>query len=129
MISSIKTRSSPNCSPTPWSRFWERKGDFEPIIVPKYDCNTNELEEKILGLYARGASTRDIQDTLGELRGIDVSTSAVSKITDKVWELVEAWQDRHRRPSFTGLFVSAGGKEVLFLDATSRSHGTQCNNG
>jgi hypothetical protein len=43
----------------------DRNGDFEPKIVPKYDSNTNELEEKILGLYARGVSPRDIQDTLG----------------------------------------------------------------
>jgi putative transposase len=42
----------------------DRNGDFEPKIVPKYGSNTNELEEKILGLYARGVSTRDIQDTL-----------------------------------------------------------------
>jgi putative transposase len=68
----------------------DRNGNFEPKIVPKYGSNTNELEEKILGLYARGVSTRDIQDTLGELYGVDVSASTISKITDKVWELVEA---------------------------------------
>ena len=45
----------------------DRNGSFEPEIVPKYGNNTNELEEKILGLYARGVSTRDIQDTLNEL--------------------------------------------------------------
>jgi transposase-like protein len=72
----------------------DRQGSFEPKIVPKYGSNTNELEEKILGLYARGVSTRDIQDTLAELYGVDVSPGTVSKITEKVSGLVEAWQNR-----------------------------------
>ena len=66
----------------------DREGSYEPKIIPKYGSNTNELEEKILGLYARGVSTRDIQDTLGELYGVDVSASTISKVTDKVWESV-----------------------------------------
>lgn len=72
----------------------DRNGSFEPRIIPKYSSNTNELEEKILGLYARGVSTRDIQDTLAEMYGVDVSPSLISKVTDKVWEAVEAWQNR-----------------------------------
>jgi len=72
----------------------DRKGSFEPKIVPRYSSNTNELEEKILGMYARGVSTRDIQDTLTEMYGVDVSPSLISKVTDKVWEAVEAWQNR-----------------------------------
>jgi len=62
----------------------DRNGTFGPQIVPKYGYNTNELEEKILGLYARGVSTRDIQDMLGELYGIDVSPGMISQVTDKV---------------------------------------------
>lgn len=85
----------------------DRKGDFEPKIVPKYGSNTNELEEKILGLYARGVSTRDIQDTLGELYGVDVSASTISKITDKVWELVEAWQNRPLAAIYPIVFLDA----------------------
>jgi transposase-like protein len=72
----------------------DRKGSFEPKIVPRYSSNTNELEEKILGMYARGISTRDIQDTLTEMYGVDVSPSLISKVTDKIWETVEAWQNR-----------------------------------
>ena len=72
----------------------DRNGSFEPKSVPKYGRNTNELEEKILGMYARGVSTRDIQDTLTELYGVDVSPSLISKVTDKIWETVEAWQNR-----------------------------------
>jgi putative transposase len=85
----------------------DRKGNFEPKIVPKYGSNTNELEEKILGLYARGVSTRDIQDTLGELYGVDVSASTISKITDKVWEMVEAWQNRPLAAIYPIIFMDA----------------------
>lgn len=85
----------------------DRNGDFEPKIVPKYGSNTNELEEKILGLYAKGVSTRDIQDTLGELYGVDVSASTISKITDKVWELVEAWQNRPLAAIYPIIFLDA----------------------
>ena len=85
----------------------DRNGEFEPKIVPKYASNSNELEEKILGLYARGVSTRDIQDTLGELYGVDVSASTISKITDKVWELVEAWQNRPLSSIYPIIFMDA----------------------
>ena len=72
----------------------DRKGEFEPQIVAKYAANTNELEEKIIGMYAKGMSTRDIQEMLGEMYGVDVSATTISKITEKVWPLVEAWQNR-----------------------------------
>ena len=85
----------------------DRNGTYEPKIVPKYGSNTNELEEKILGLYARGVSTRDIQDTLVELYGVDVSASTISKVTDKVWEQVEAWQNRPLSPIYAIIYMDA----------------------
>ena len=85
----------------------DRKGEFEPQIVPKYGNNTNELEEKILGLYAKGVSTRDIQDTLDELYGVDVSPSLISKVTDKVWEQVEAWQNRPLESIYAIVYMDA----------------------
>ena len=85
----------------------DRNGSFEPKIVPKYGSNTNELEEKILGLYARGVSTRDIQDTLNELYGVDVSPSLISKVTDKVWESVEAWQNRPLAAIYPIIYLDA----------------------
>jgi putative transposase len=72
----------------------DRNGTFEPHIVKRYASNTNELEDKIIGMYAKGMSVRDIQDNLAELYGIDISPTTISAITDKVWELVEAWQSR-----------------------------------
>jgi putative transposase len=72
----------------------DRNGEFEPQIIARYAGNTNELEEKILAMYAKGMSTRDIAETLAELYGVDVSAPTISAITEKVWPLVEAWQSR-----------------------------------
>jgi len=72
----------------------DRNGEFEPQVVKKHVANTNELEEKIIGMYAKGMSVRDIQETLHELYGVEVSPTTLSAITDKVWGLVEAWQNR-----------------------------------
>lgn len=72
----------------------DRNGEFAPQILKKHTSNTNELEDKIIGMYAKGLSVRDIQDTLEELYGIDVAPATISAITDKIWALVEAWQAR-----------------------------------
>ena len=85
----------------------DRNGSFEPQILPKYGKNTSELEEKILGLYARGISTRDIQDTLHEMYGVDVSPSLISQVTDKVWEQVEEWQNRPLEEIYPVIFMDA----------------------
>lgn len=72
----------------------DRTSDFQPALLEKYQTSTNELEEKIIALYAKGVSTRDIQENLQELYGVEVSAQTISTITDKVWSLVEAWQTR-----------------------------------
>ena len=72
----------------------DRNSEFQPVLLEKYQTSTNELEEKIIALYAKGVSTRDIQETLQELYGVEVSAQTISTITDKVWSLVEAWQTR-----------------------------------
>ena len=72
----------------------DRTSEFQPVLLEKYQTSTNELEEKIIALYAKGVSTRDIQETLQELYGVEVSAQTISTITDKVWSLVEAWQTR-----------------------------------
>jgi transposase-like protein len=72
----------------------DRNGAFEPQVVKKQVANTNELEDKIIGMYAKGMSVRDIQETLRELYGVEVSPTTLSAITDKVWGLVDEWQNR-----------------------------------
>ncbi len=71
----------------------DRNGDFQSSLLSEQQMS-NQLEDKIISLYAKGISTRDIQDTLQDLYGIEVSPATVSKITDKVWSLVEDWQNR-----------------------------------
>jgi putative transposase len=72
----------------------DRNSEFQPALLDKYQTSTNELEDKIIALYAKGVSTRDIQETLQDLYGVEVSAQTISTITDKVWSLVEAWQTR-----------------------------------
>jgi putative transposase len=72
----------------------DRNGDFEPILVPKHQRRLSGLDEKILALYARGTSTRDISAQLEELYGANVSASLISEVTDAVSEDVKAWQCR-----------------------------------
>lgn len=72
----------------------DRNAEFDPQIIKKHETICNELDKKIIGLYARGMSTRDIQSELEELYGIDVSPSMISKITDKIMSTAVLWQNR-----------------------------------
>ena len=72
----------------------DRNGTFQSALLEPYQSSTSELEDKIIGLYAKGMSARDIQETLKHLYGVEVSAATISTVTDKVWSLVEAWQNR-----------------------------------
>lgn len=85
----------------------DRNGEYEPKIIKKYGANTNELEEKIIGMYARGMSQRDIAEQLRELYGVEVSAETISKITDKIWPLVEEWQNRPLEDIYAVIFLDA----------------------
>lgn len=86
----------------------DRNGTFEPVILPKGTASTtNELEDKIIGMYAKGMSVRDIQAQLEELYGVEVSPATVSAITDKVWGLVEAWQSRPLAAIYAIVYLDA----------------------
>lgn len=71
-----------------------RKAEFEPQIIKKYETVCNELDKKIISLYAKGMSTRDIQAEVEDLYGITLSPSMISKITDKVIATATEWQNR-----------------------------------
>lgn len=85
----------------------DRKGDYQPVLLDKYQTSTNELEDKIIALYAKGVSTRDIQDTLHDLYGVEVSPQTISTVTDKVWDLVEAWQNRPLAAVYPIIYLDA----------------------
>lgn len=72
----------------------DRNSEFEPKIVPKYQRNISGIEDKIIALYARGMSTRDIHDQVKDIYGIEVSAEMVSKITEKIVPEIKEWQSR-----------------------------------
>ena len=72
----------------------DRKSEFEPQIVKKYETVCNELDKKIISLYAKGMTTSDIQAEIEDLYGITISPSMVSKITDKVIATATEWHNR-----------------------------------
>ena len=72
----------------------DRHGRFEPQLIEKYKRRFPGFDEKIIALYARGMSTRDIQAHLRELYGVEISPDLVSAVTDAVLDEVTAWQNR-----------------------------------
>ena len=72
----------------------DRKGTFEPVIIPKRHRRLGKIDDAIMALYSKGMTTRDIQDTVRELYGVDVSHSLVSEVTQSVMEEVREWQNR-----------------------------------
>ena len=72
----------------------DRNGEFEPKIIEKRQTRTDEIEQKIMSMYAKGMSQRDIEDTLREIYGSDISQGLISRITDKILPEVNEWQNR-----------------------------------
>lgn len=85
----------------------DREGEFEPQIITKHKRDISGLEEKIISLYARGMSTRDIHDQIQDLYGIEISAEMVSRITDKILPKVKEWQTRPLDPIYTFVFQDA----------------------
>ncbi len=72
----------------------DRHGSFEPQLIPKHQTRWNGFDEKILSLYARGMTVREIQGHLEEMYGAEVSPTLISSVTDAVADEVKAWQSR-----------------------------------
>ena len=85
----------------------DRAGTFEPQLVKKRQTRLGDFEDKILALYARGMSTRDIQAHVRELYGIEVSPDLVSAVTDSVIDEVAAWQARPLEATYAIVFFDA----------------------
>jgi putative transposase len=83
----------------------DRDGSFEPILVKKRQSRLEGFEEKILALYARGMTTRDIQAQLQELYGVEVSPTFISNVTEEVMEEVRQWQNRPLEALYPILYV------------------------
>ena len=85
----------------------DRNGEFEPRIIPKHQRSVNGIEEKILGLYATGMTTRDISEQVKELYGVDISAETVSNITNRILPLVAEWQSRPLEKTYSFVFMDA----------------------
>ena len=85
----------------------DRHGRFDPALIAKYQRRFPGFDEKIIALYARGMSTRDIQGHVGELYGVTISPDLVSVVTDSVIDEVRAWQSRPLESVYAVVFFDA----------------------
>jgi putative transposase len=85
----------------------DRNGTFEPQLVKKHQRRFTGFDDKIVGMYARGMSTRDIQEHLSELYGTEIAPSLVSAVTDAVIDEVQAWQARPLEPIWPIVYLDA----------------------
>ena len=83
----------------------DRHGTFEPQLIPKHQTRWTGFDDKILSLYARGMTVREIQAHLEEMYGTEVSPSLISSITDAVAEEVKAWQSRPLDPIYPIIYL------------------------
>lgn len=72
----------------------DRNSSFDPAIIEKHNRDISDVDNKIINLYARGMSTRDISDTVKDIYGVEVSAAMISKITDKIIPKALQWQNR-----------------------------------
>lgn len=84
-----------------------RQAEYEPQIVKKHQTRANDLEEKIITMYAYGNTTRDIQSQLEEMYGIEVSPEYISNAVDKITPLVREWQSRPLNKTYAIVYLDA----------------------
>jgi putative transposase len=85
----------------------DRQGEFEPLVVKKHQSNVTGIEDQIIALYAKGVSTRDIQDHLENMYGIEVSPTLISNVTNKIIPLIKEWQNRPLQGVYAVVFLDA----------------------
>ena len=86
----------------------DRNGEYEPQLIKKYQNTvTQDMEEKILSMYAKGMTTRQISETIEDIYGFEVSEGMISDITDKLLPRIEEWQNRPLSPVYPIVFIDA----------------------
>ena len=85
----------------------DRDGTFEPKVVKKRQKDISGIEQKIISLYAKGMTTRQISDTIEEIYGFEVSDGMVSDITDRLLPQIEDWQNRPLDAVYPIVFIDA----------------------
>jgi len=85
----------------------DRNGSFEPVIVPKNQTHFDGFDDKILSMYARGMTVRDIQSHLQELYSTEVSATMISRVTDAIVQELKSWQNRPLDPIWPIVYLDA----------------------
>lgn len=85
----------------------DRNSEFEPRVVPKHKTNISEIEQKVINMYARGLTTREISEQVEEIYGFSASAEMVSRITDKVVPQIDEWQNRRLSDVYPIVFIDA----------------------
>ena len=86
----------------------DRKGEFEPQLLKKNQTSiSQDIEEKILSMYAKGMTTSDIETHIRDIYGVEVSDSTISRITDKILPIVREWQQRPLESTYAVVFMDA----------------------
>ena len=85
----------------------DRNGDFDPVIVPKGATRLKGFNDRIISLYARGMTVRDVQAHLEEIYGVEVSPDLISKVTDAVWDELETWRNRPLDAMYPIVYIDA----------------------
>lgn len=113
----------------------DRNGEFEPQVVKKYQKDVSDIEGKVISMYAKGMTTRDISAHLMDIYGIEASAEMISKITDRVLPEVKQWQTRPLENTYIVMFMDAihyhvqqdGGvvKKAVYIAIGIRTDGTK----
>ena len=85
----------------------DRAGTFEPQLIGKHERRFSGFDDKIIAMYARGMTVREIQAFLLEMYAVDVSADLISRVTDEVMSEVTAWQTRPLEPMYPVVFFDA----------------------
>jgi len=95
----------------------DREGEFEPEIIPKHQREFKGFDDKILSMYSRGMTTREITESLKEIYGVEVSPELISRVTDSVKDLIDEWRSRTLESFYPVLFLDA-----LVINVKEGSH-------
>ena len=85
----------------------DRNSTFEPQVVKKRQKDISDIDQKIISMYAKGMTTRQISDTLEDIYGFEASESFISDVTDKILPQIEDWQNRPLSEVYPVLFIDA----------------------
>jgi len=83
----------------------DRDGDFEPELIRKYDKDISQIEDRILSMYAKGMTVRDIQSHLEDIYGASISAQTISNITDRIIPMIEEWRNRPLKEIYSIAYI------------------------